>query len=165
MKKPLICIYFLFISSLLSVNTFAQIRSYSKTDLSALQELPEKWIKFWNIHNIDSLSTLLQKDVDVVTVPGTFLKGRVSFIKDHSARFSTIFRESVLTRDTVMIKYVKPDLAIIHFGWGISGDLDRQGNKQELRHGIGTWVAVKKTNTWKILFSHMMLKLSPPSGK
>ena len=146
-------------SILCSTGTIAQVRTYSKSDMSALEALPEKWIKFWNMHNIDSLSTLLQKDADLVTVPGTLLKGRESFIKDHSIKFSTIFKESALTSDTIIIKYVKPDLAIIHFGWGISGDFDRQGKKQEIRHGIGTWVAIKEKNNWEILISHMMLKL------
>lgn len=163
MKHSTNSICLLFFSVLFSTGTIAQVGTYSKVDMSALEALPEKWIKFWNMHNIDSLSTLLQKDADLVTVVGTLLKGRESFIKDHSPKFSTNFKESVLTKDTIIIKYVKPELAIIHFGWGISGDLDRQGNKQQLRHGIGTWVAVKEMNNWEILISHMMLKLPAPS--
>jgi uncharacterized protein (TIGR02246 family) len=157
--------YILILTILFSNHTFSQESQYNKTDLLALQQLPEKWVMYWNQHNIDSLSLLLKEDADVVTVPGTWLKGRERFIKDHQPKFSTIFKESILTRDTVAIRYLNLDLAIIHFGWGISGDLDREGNPQKLRHGIGTWVVIKQSNSWKILSSHMMLKPAFISGK
>lgn len=158
-------IFLCLISALCSIYVNAQVGFYSKSDLSALEELPEKWIKHWNSHNIDSLSSLLQTDADLVTVRGTLLKGKTNFIKDHSPKFLTIFKGSVLSKDTVLIRYVKSDMAIIHFGWGIRGDLDWQGNKQDLRHGIGTWVVIKEMNDWKILISHMMLKLSAISTR
>lgn len=149
---------------LFTANAFAQLKAYSKTDLAGLREIPEKWIRSWNMHNIDSLADLLHADIDAVTVPGTLLKGKKSFTEDHRIKFQTIFKDSRLVSDTVTIKYIKSDLAIIHFGWGISGDLDREGNPQKLRHGIATWVLIKEKNNWKILVSHTMLKLISNSG-
>ena len=150
--------YILLLTLLYSLNSFSQTKQYHQADLTALQDIPAKWVMYWNMHNIDSLSTLLKEDAELVTVPGTSLKGRESFIKDHKPKFSTIFKESILNSDTVAIRYLKPDVAFIHFGWGISGDLDRQGNPQKLRHGIGTWVLIKEAGQWKIQTSHMMLK-------
>lgn len=148
----------LLLTLLVSLNSFSQAVEYPETDLSALRNIPDKWVLYWNLHNIDSLSTLLKEDVEMVTVPGTSLKGKESFIKDHQPKFSTIFKESVLSRDTVAIRYIKPDLAFIHFEWSISGDLDRQGNPQKTRRGIGTWLVIKESGQWKIQTSHMMLK-------
>ncbi|MEJ7830082.1 MAG: SgcJ/EcaC family oxidoreductase [Segetibacter sp.] len=150
--------FYLFIACLISVNSFCQKRSYDKRDYEALQLLPIQWVKFWNSHNIDSIARLLRTDVDVVTVGGTWLRNRDSFIKDHRDKFSTIFKSSVLSSDSVEIRYVKSDLAIIHFGWGITGDTDRNGNPQQLRHGIFTWVVSKQKKTWLILAAHNVLK-------
>ena len=156
--------YILCIAILFSQNIFSQKGQFPKQDLLALQQIPEKWVMFWNSHNIDSLSTLLKEDVDAVTVSGGWIKGKENFIKDHGPKFLTIFKESVLTRDTVVIRYIKPALAIIHFEWGISGDLDREGNQQKLRHGIATWSVIKEKKSWKIVASHMMLKPGSGSG-
>jgi uncharacterized protein (TIGR02246 family) len=165
MKNFFARIFLLLFVTFFLVNAFAQLKSYSKNDLASLKAIPEKWIQSWNAHNIDSLSSLLHNDIDAVTVPGTWLKGKKSFVEDHGAKFLTIFKDSRLVLDTVAIKYLKPDLAVIHVGWGISGDLDREGNQQKLRHGISTWVVIKEKNKWMIMVSHTMLKLVPGSAK
>jgi len=46
----------------------------------------------------------------------------------------------------VEVKYVKPDLAIMHIRWGIKGDFDHDGTPREPRHGIFTWVVIKEKN-------------------
>jgi hypothetical protein len=51
----------------------------------------------------------------------------------------------------VNIKYVKSDLAIIHVGWGITGDLDADGTPRKPRHGIFTWVVIKTKGQWLLL--------------
>jgi hypothetical protein len=58
---------------------------------------------------------------------------------------------TMLTDDSVSIRYVKSDLATIHVGWGITGDLDPDGTPRKPRHGIFTWIVIKQKGRWLLL--------------
>jgi hypothetical protein len=70
---------------------------------------------------------------------------------DHKDSHSMMFKNSIFNIDSVSIKYVKSDLAIMHVGWGINGDLDPDGTPRKPRHGIFTWVAISNEGRWLIL--------------
>ncbi len=62
------------------------------------------------------------------------------------------------TTDSMEVKYVKPDLAIMHIGWGLSGDFDPDGAPRQPRHGIFTWVIFKDKGQWQLLAVHNVNK-------
>jgi uncharacterized protein (TIGR02246 family) len=135
--------------------SFSQAKQgYNDKDGKALNNLVLKWEKYWNIHNMDSMGTLLTDDVDFVNVAGQWLKGKKETVATHKQRHEIVFKESIWTTDTVTIKYVKSDLALMHVGWGITGDVDPDGVARTPRHGIFTWVVTKKNNKWSILAVH-----------
>jgi uncharacterized protein (TIGR02246 family) len=129
-------------------------KSYNDKDMKALNVLTVKWEKYWNTHNMDSMGTLLTEDVDFVNVAGQWLKGKKEAVTTHKERHEAVFKESLWTTDSVTIKYVKSDLAIMHIGWGITGDVDPDGVARKPRHGLFTWVVTKENNKWSILAVH-----------
>jgi uncharacterized protein (TIGR02246 family) len=129
-------------------------KTYPLADLKELNGLADKWEGYWNNHNMDSMGTLLRDDVDFVNVAGQWLKGKKEAVEIHKERHRVVFKTSVWKTDSVRIKYVKPDLAIMHIGWGITGDLDPDGKARVPRHGIFTWVVMKENNQWLILAVH-----------
>jgi uncharacterized protein (TIGR02246 family) len=138
--------------TILSISSFCQEpQHYPLKDMAALQALPVTWIRYWNSHNMDSMGTMLTEDVDFVTVAGTESKGKAAAVAQHKRTHSMQFKNSIFSIDSVDIKYVKPDLAIIHFGWGISGDLDPDGTPRQPRHGIFLWVVIKHNERWLLL--------------
>jgi uncharacterized protein (TIGR02246 family) len=145
-------LYWLIILEGLSVKSFSQdAPRYPAKDMAALQALPATFQRCWNTHNIDSMGTLLVDDVDFINVAGTWLRGKTATVNDHKDSHSMMFKNSVLNTDSVNIRYVKPDLAIIHFGWGLKGDLDPDGTPRKPRHGIFTWVAIRQKGHWLLL--------------
>jgi uncharacterized protein (TIGR02246 family) len=124
---------------------------YDAKDIQSLNEVAKKWEQYWNSHNMDSFATLFATDVDFVTKSGTWFMGKEATMNHHKKNHSTIFKSSVWVADSVAIKYVKPDLAIIHIGWGISGDTHHDGTPSEPRHGISTWVLIKQSKQWLLL--------------
>ena len=124
---------------------------YNTKDLSDLKLLPDKWEKYWNKHNMDSLSTMLTDDVDFVNLAGVWLKGKTATIKLLRLVHQTTFKNSVWTTDSVKIRYIKPDLAILHIGWGLSGDVDPDGTNRKPKHGIFTWLVIKEKEQWMLL--------------
>jgi len=143
-------IFYLIITlAVLSFESFCQ--DYPPKDMAALQALPVTFQRCWNNHNMDSMGTMLAEDVDFINVAGTWLKGKTATVNDHKDSHSMMFKNSVLSTDSVNIRYVKSDLAIIHVGWGIMGDLDPDGTPRSPRHGIFTWVAIKNKGRWLLL--------------
>jgi len=142
----------LFLICSASLGCFCQaIKKYDNKDMHALNEIADKWERYWNIHNIDSLATLFALDIDFVTKSGTWFKGKEATVNHHRKNHATIFKTSTWTTDSVAIKYVKPDLAVIHIGWGLSGDFYHDGKPSSPRHGISTWVLTKQNNDWLLL--------------
>ncbi|MEJ7693019.1 SgcJ/EcaC family oxidoreductase [Daejeonella sp.] len=155
-----ICILTSFV--VISLSSFGQAsKTYNSRDLVALRLLPATWERYWNTHNMDSMGTMLRKDVDFVTVAGTWLKGKAEAVKDHKQKHQTMFKSSVWTTDSMELKYLKPDLAIMHIGWGLRGDFDPDGTPRQPRHGIFTWVIIKDKGQWKLLAVHNVNKREP----
>lgn len=135
-----------------SLNCYCQLPTkYGAKEIHALNEVAEKWQRYWNSHDMDSFSTLFAPDVDFVTKSGTWFKGKEETMNHHKKNHASIFKTSIWATDSLAIKYIKSDLAIIHIGWGLSGDTHHDGTPSEPRHGISTWVLTKQTNRWLLL--------------
>jgi len=145
-------IYLTLIFGVLSFKSFCQDdQRYPPKDLEALLALPLTFERCWNNHNMDSMGTMLTDDVDFINVAGTWFKGKTATVNDHKDSHSMMFKNSIFSIDSVNIRYVKSDLAIVHVGWGIKGDLDPDGTPRNPRHGIFTWVAIKQKGRWLLL--------------
>jgi len=143
-------LFFLYVA--FSTNGYCQPPTkYDAKEMRALNEVAEKWQRYWNTHDMDSFATLFATDVDFVTKSGTWFKGKEATMRHHRQNHASIFKTSIWATDTVAIKYVKPDLAIIHIGWGLSSDTHHDGTPSQPRHGISTWVVIKQTNQWLLL--------------
>lgn len=147
---------FLTAFALMPLSSFSQaINTYASTDLAALKLLPVKWEQDWNRHDMEAMGTMLRNDVDFVNVAGIWMKGKQAVVRDHKQKHQGIvFKNSVWTTDSVAIKYIKPDLAILHIGWGIKGDNDPDGTARIPRHGIFTWMVSKDKGEWQLLAVH-----------
>jgi hypothetical protein len=55
-----------------------------------------------------------------------------------------------MTVKSVEVAFLKPDVALAHVAWGMSGDLDEDGTPRPPREGLFTWVIVKEGTAWKI---------------
>ena len=139
-----------------SLDGFCQeVKTYDSNDLVALTKLPVKWERFWNRHDMDSMGTMLRNDVDFVNVAGLWIKGKEATVRDHKQKHQGIvFKNSIWLTDSVAIRYVKPDLAILHIGWGVKGDNDSDGTPRAPRHGIFTWFVQKENGVWLLLAGH-----------
>ena len=135
-----------------SLNCYCQPPTkYDTKEMHALNEVAEKWQRYWNSHDMVSFATLFAPNVDFVTKSGTWFKGKEETMNHHKKNHASIFKNSIWSTDSVVIKYVKPDLAIIHIGWGMSDDTHHDGTPSEPRHGISTWVVIKQTSRWLLL--------------
>lgn len=119
-------------------------------DFEAIKHIEQDWQEAWNRHDMKALAVSMAEDVDFITVAGTWLKGRTAFEQHHAARHAMQFKESVWETTDVQVRFLKPDVAIVHVSWGIQGDKDPDGTPRQPRRGIFTQVATKQGGRWLI---------------
>ena len=125
--------------------------SFDAKDMSAIREVASKWEHAWNTHDMDAFSRLFADDVDFVTKSGNWLRRKEATMEHHRKNHATIFGSSKWMTERVDVKFIKTDLSIVHVGWEISGDTHHDGTPSSPRHGISTWVLIKRSDQWLIL--------------
>ena len=120
-------------------------------DTQAIRDLGARWQDGWNRHDISALADLFTEDADFVTVIGKWCKGKKEFHDYHVRFHQVMFKDSVWKTTNTQIRFVKPDVAIVHVNWGITGDRDADGTpRNKPRDGIFTQVMVKQNGQWRI---------------
>ena len=121
------------------------------SDQKQIVEVVQKWQDEWNRHDMKALAGLLAEDADVVTVSGTRLRSRKEFEEDHTKSHAGILKESILTNLGVEVKFVRPDIAIAHGEWSITGVKERDGTLRPPQKGMFTWMLEKRNESWSII--------------
>lgn len=125
----------------------AQAQLRATGDEAELRALATNWERAWNQHDMKALAALFTEDADFVNVGARHWKGRKEIEAEHSARLSQ-FTESTWKTKVVTVQFLKPDVALIHIEWDLTGDKDPDGTPRKPRGGVFTWVAVKSGAGW-----------------
>jgi len=147
MKSLLPALLALFVAATLP--TSAQ----TKLDEEAVRKLPEAFADAWAKHDGHELARIMADDVDFVTVGATWLHGRPDFEKYHSRLLSGRFRESTITPLQTAVRFLRPDIAVVHWSWIVAGDKNPDGSFRQRRYGMMTMVAEKHNGTWLVVVS------------
>ena len=134
--------------------TWAANAQSQAEDVEAIKQIERDWQEAWNRHDMKALTALVADDIDFVSVGGYWLKGRNEFEEHHAARHAMQFKESAWTTTDVQVKFLKPDVAVVHVLWGMKGDKDPDGTPRQPRRGIFTRVVTKEGGKWLIKASH-----------
>ncbi|MFN2456547.1 MAG: SgcJ/EcaC family oxidoreductase, partial [Pyrinomonadaceae bacterium] len=101
-------------------------------------------------NDVKALAALMAEDGDFITVGGRRLKGRKAFYEHHAAIHVMQFKDSIWETRDVEVKFLKPDVAVVHVSWSMKGDKDPDGTPRQPRTGIFTRVMTKEGGTWLI---------------
>lgn len=104
----------------------------------------------WNKHDARALANLLAEDGDFVTVATVFLHGRADYEKFHARLLTGRFKDSVFSPLETTVRFLHPDIAVIHWSWKMTGDKNFDGTPRPPRFGLMTFLAEKQGRTWKI---------------
>jgi uncharacterized protein (TIGR02246 family) len=109
------------------------------------------FIRAWNAHDMKALADLFTEDADFVNVAGMWWKGRAQILAMHERSHANKFKTTTLVETNTTVRMLGPDVAVIHFEWELSGELDPDGKRAMTRHGIMQIVAVKQAGGWRIV--------------
>jgi uncharacterized protein (TIGR02246 family) len=121
---------------------------------TAPDQLPAAFRDAWNQHDGRALAELMADDVDFVNVGAVMLHGRGDFEAMHTRLLGGRFAKAMLTVLEIKVRYLRPDLALVHWSWSASGDRNTDGSPRPKRLGLMTLVAERRHDAWLVTAAH-----------
>jgi uncharacterized protein (TIGR02246 family) len=129
----------------------AAANAQSKADEEAVRRLPQAFCNAWAKHDGHELAKIMADDVDFVTVATTYLHGRADFEKFHVRLLNGRFKDAAITRLETTARFLRPEMAVVHWSWKIEGDKNSDGTARQPRYGMMTMVAEKRSGNWLVV--------------
>ncbi|HEX7781738.1 MAG TPA: SgcJ/EcaC family oxidoreductase [Sphingobium sp.] len=127
------------------------MNSPATSDERILESLPKIFCEAVNSKDAYRLAEIMADDVDYVNVAAALLHGRADVEKHHVAGFAGVMSASIFALLQVSIRFLRLDIAVVHWSWTASGDKNRDGTEKPRRYGIMTMIAEKKGDGWKVV--------------
>jgi uncharacterized protein (TIGR02246 family) len=128
----------------------ASAHAQSDLDRKTVENLPQVFCTAFTHHDGHQLAQLMADDIDFVVVGATWIKGKPDFEKYHTRLLNGRFHDMKLAPLQVAVRFLRPDIAIVHWSWSGSGDRNPDGTARKPRYGLMTMVAEKRTGSWLI---------------
>jgi uncharacterized protein (TIGR02246 family) len=118
----------------------------TKADEDAIREIELRFNEAWGRHDADAMVESLADDAQFVTVNGAWTTTRADYLnlmqRLHGS--SGPFRTSTRETPIMPVRFLAPDVAMMHSQFHIYGDID-----EPVRTGIGTRVLCKIDGQWR----------------
>jgi uncharacterized protein (TIGR02246 family) len=141
------------ISILIVMMLFAPraVHAQTRADEEAVDKVPQAFAAAWGKHNGHQLALTMASDVDFVNVGGDWIHGRADFELYHTRLLAGRFKESILTPVDSSVRFLRPDLALLHWSWRLEGDRNEDLTPRKPRMGIFTMVVERQSGDWLIV--------------
>jgi len=133
--------------SLGAVTSNARTSQDPSADEAAIRQIVVQQIQdAWNAKDGRAFAAPFAPDADYVNVLGRYSTGRDVIEKEHTALFSTIHKESHNLRAVQSIRFLRPDVAVVH----VEGRLWTRPGGEPRGHNINLMVMTKDDGKWSI---------------
>lgn len=133
---------------LVGVQVSAAQTSQNKTaDEAAIRQVVKQVEDGWNAHDGKAFAAPFASDADYVVVNGMRVTGREAIEKGHTAIFTTIYKDSRNAATVKSIRFLRPDVAVVHVEWNLEF---RAGGETRKGHAMNTMVMTKDGGKWSI---------------
>ena len=140
---------------LIVVGAYAHHVWAQSADEAAIKRIEQIWDDHWNRHDPKGMAAVLAEDADFVNVNGEWFKGRSAFQALMTRAHAMQFKDSTRTTLATTVKFLTPEIAVVHSTWRISGDRRADGSLlPQPREGVMTRVVVKRNGTWGVVAAH-----------
>ncbi len=130
-------------------------------DEAAIRANVEQIAKGWNMKSGAEFAKPFAEDSDYVVINGMHIKGRVANAKSHQQIFDTIYKDSRLAATVKQIRFLRPDVAVVH---GESNLTYKINGEEKKGNGIVTLVMTKENGKWEIV-AFQNTAIQPPAAQ
>lgn len=153
MKRKALGTMFLMSAMFVALATDAHALANSETadaraaDEAAIRANVKQMEDGWNAKSGALFAKPFAEDADYVIINGMHVRGRRAIDEGHQRIFATIFKDSTLKLSVKQVRFLRPDVALVHVNGG-----NRLNQAKETREVgvILTLVMVKEEGSWKI---------------
>jgi uncharacterized protein (TIGR02246 family) len=117
---------------------------------AAAQAVAAALVDDWNRHDMKRFAELFAEDAQFVNVIGLWWSGRSEIQKQHEALHATRMRNSHLVATETAVHLLRPDVAVLHLRWELTGDTGIDGATLPMRRGVMSLVTVRTGSKWQI---------------
>jgi uncharacterized protein (TIGR02246 family) len=144
-----------FACKLLALVTLATalVRAQTKADAKTVRESSQDFCDAWAKHDGRAQAQIMAEGVDFVTVGATLIDGRSDFETHHTRLLSGRFKDSTITLLQLEVRFLQPDVAIVHWTRKVAGDKNPDGSPRNPRYGMMTMIAEKRGGAWLVATS------------
>jgi uncharacterized protein (TIGR02246 family) len=107
----------------------------------------EQMAKGWNAKSGAEFAKPFAEDADYVIVNGMQIKGRAAIAEGHQGIFDTIYKISTLTLSVEQIRFLRPDVAVVHVRAALNFTRE---NSTRTNNARITLVMTKNKDKWEI---------------
>jgi uncharacterized protein (TIGR02246 family) len=129
----------------------SSVLAQTRSEETTIRGVPQAFCTAWNQHDGHALAQIMADDVDFVTVGAMWLHGRSDFEKYHAGLLGGRFHASTMTPLRAAVRFLRPELALVHWSWKIAGDRNADGTAREPRYGMMTMVVEKRSGSWLVV--------------
>lgn len=114
-------------------------------DEATIRENVKQMETGWNTKSGELFAKPFAEDADYVVINGMYIKGRAVINKAHQQIFDTIYKDTKVTLTVRQIRFLRPDVAVVHV------DAQRRGPTKDLEQAaLLTLVMTKEKEGWTI---------------
>lgn len=149
-----------FVSTIIAFLLGVVAHAETRPDEEQLGSLPQAFSEAWAKSDGHALAQIMADDVDFVTVGASWFHGRRDFETYHTRLLRGRFKGSTLTPLETAVRFLRADLAVLHWSWTIKGDRNPDGSPRPQRFGLMTMVAEKREGTWLVVAAQNTNRMS-----
>lgn len=116
-----------------------------------MESLVTAFCDAWNRHDGHALAAIMSQDVDFVNVGARWYHGRRDFETYHTRLLSGRFSQSTTGAVDIRTRFIRLDLAAVHWSWWIKGDKNFDGTPRPPRSGLMTLIAERHGERWEVI--------------
>ena len=123
------------------------------SDEDAIRELEHRFNAAWDAHDPDGMAEPLVDDAQFITVNGAWTVSRAGF-RDLMQRLHGAngpYRSSTRRTPEMHVRFLAPDIAILHSRFWIEGEVLHDALSQPSRESVGLRVLHKMDGRWRIV--------------
>ena len=125
----------------------------TSADEDQIREIEDRFNAAWNAHDPEAIAESLADDAQFITVNGAWTTTRSGF-RDLMQRLHGAtgpYRSSTRRTPEMLVRFLSPDIAILHSRFWIEGEVLHDALSQASRESVGLRVLHKISGQWRIV--------------
>jgi uncharacterized protein (TIGR02246 family) len=123
-------------------------------DEAAIRKIVVEMTDGFNKHDAQASTSMYTPEADFVSVRGEVGTGKVEAEKGLARIFATRAKTAVLKTENVQIRFIRPDVALVHVTNELSGLINADGQALPSHRELSLRVFVKDAAVWRVASFH-----------